>query len=138
MTCRMPERLFSNGICAALALLLATSLFPVLAQAKHAAEAEHAAQAEHATMTGTRVMNDRFGSERVWGRALELDRPAEIIRVMYGTYGFSIWDEEGEIVADFWLPEQAVGYTLDPGRYEIKPYVCRQHRHHHVEVTVAY
>ena len=89
-------------------------------------------------MSGTRVMNDNFGTEDLRARGVDLDRPATVTRVMYGTYGFDVVNEEGEVVAKFLAPQQAVGLTLQPGHYEIRPYVCRQHRHHHVEVTLAY
>ena len=96
------------------------------------------AMAERQTGTATRIENDRFGSSKVWGRDLIMPKDGTIIRVMDGTYGFQILDEEGVVVGDFLLPEQAIGFALKAGRYQLKPLVCRVHRHHHVEVTVDY
>ncbi len=90
------------------------------------------------TGTGTRVENDTFGTTKHWGRMLSVPREGVIIRVMGGTYGFQILDAEARIVGDFLFPEQAVGFSLAAGEYKIMPLVCRVHRHHHVEVTVAY
>ena len=94
--------------------------------------------AERISGSGTRVENDRFGTSRLWGHDLVLDKPGTISRVMHGTYGFQILDESGAVVGDFLLPEMAVGHHLEAGRYQLKPSVCRTHRHHHVEVTVEY
>ncbi|ABS64454.1 hypothetical protein Plav_2847 [Parvibaculum lavamentivorans DS-1] len=97
-----------------------------------------AASAETITATGTLQMKDAYGTEKGWGRTLVLPRAGKVVRVMDATYGFSIVDAEGETVADFLLPQQAVGFELAAGSYSLKPYVCAKHRHHHVEVTVEY
>ena len=100
--------------------------------------APHAAGAGTATGTGSMIKKDTYGTERQWGRALVIPRDGVVTRVMYGTYGFSIFDAEGRTVGDFLAPELAVGTRLAAGEYRIEPYVCEKHRHHHVEVTVAY
>jgi len=83
-------------------------------------------------------MKDAFHSRSQWGRALVLPRDGKITRVMDGTYGFAILDAEGKRIADFLLPEQALGTKLAAGSYRLEPYVCARHRHHFVEVTVDY
>lgn len=94
--------------------------------------------ADRLTATGTRVQQDTYGSHRSWGRPLSLARDGKIVRVMDGTYGFQILDPNGRIVGDFLFPEDAIGFELAAGEYEVLPAVCRIHRHHHVEVTVEY
>ncbi|MEP2829235.1 hypothetical protein [Parvibaculum sp.] len=96
------------------------------------------AQAETVTATGSLIKKDAYGTEEAWGRTLKLPEGGKVVRVMDGTYGFSILDAQGETVGDFLLPQQAVGTRLAPGEYSLMPYVCAQHRHHHVEVTVEY
>lgn len=91
-----------------------------------------------ATGTGSMVKKDAYGTESLWGRALIVPRDGTVVRVMYGTYGFTIRDADGRTVGDFLTPEMAVGTRLAAGEYRIEPYVCAKHRHHHVEVTVAY
>lgn len=100
--------------------------------------APSAAGAETVTGTGSMIKKDAYGTQSQWGRALVVPRDGTVIRVMYGTYGFSILDAEGRTVGDFLAPEMAVGTHLAAGEYRIEPYVCEKHRHHHVEVTVAY
>jgi hypothetical protein len=90
------------------------------------------------TGTGSRVMKDNYNSQTNWGRPLVLPSDGKVVRVMYGTYGFSIIDRNGNSVGDFLLPEMAMGAELPAGEYQIVPYVCAKHRHHHVEVTVEY
>ncbi|MEX0840580.1 MAG: hypothetical protein WD034_13695 [Parvibaculum sp.] len=97
-----------------------------------------AASADVATGTGSMIKKDAYGTESSWGRALIVPRDGTVVRVMYGTYGFTIRDAEGRAVGDFLAPEMAVGTRLTAGEYRIEPYVCAKHRHHHVEVTVAY
>jgi hypothetical protein len=96
------------------------------------------AQAETVSGTGALVMKDKFHSRAEWGRTLVLPRDGKITRVVDGTYGFAIFDADGKRVADFLLPEQAVGMRLAAGTYRLEPYVCSRHRHHFVEVTAAY
>ncbi|HAC57304.1 hypothetical protein [Parvibaculum sp.] len=96
------------------------------------------ASAETTTATGSRIMKDAYGTQTKWGRSLKLPEDGKVVRVMYGTYGFSIVDQSGNTVGDFLLPEMAVGTELAAGEYQIVPYVCAKHRHHHVEVTVEY
>ena len=96
------------------------------------------ASAETVTATGSLIMKDKYGTQTQWGRTLKLPEGGKVTRVMDGTYGFSIVDAQGETVGDFLLPQQAVGPELAPGEYSLLPYVCAQHRHHHVEVTVEY
>ncbi|PKQ04308.1 MAG: hypothetical protein CVT72_12735 [Alphaproteobacteria bacterium HGW-Alphaproteobacteria-11] len=110
----------------ALLLAAATALAPL------------AAGAGTATGTGSMIKKDAYGTERQWGRALVVPRDGVVTRVMYGTYGFSIFDADGRTVGDFLVPEMAVGTRLAAGEYRIEPYVCETHRHHHVEVTVTY
>jgi hypothetical protein len=93
---------------------------------------------ETRTGTGTRIENDTFGTTKHWGRSLSVPQNGTIIRVMGGTYGFQILDADEKVVGDFLFPEQAIGFSLAAGEYEIMPLVCRIHRHHHVEVTVEY
>ena len=112
----------------AIALLFCVGVLPV-----HSAFASEAA-----TATGTIIKKDRYGTEKAWGRGLVLPRAGKITRVMDATYGFSIINADGETVGNFLLPQQAVGVELAAGEYQLKPYVCEQHRHHHVEVTVEY
>jgi hypothetical protein len=90
------------------------------------------------TGTGSLIMKDSYNSQTHWGRSLVLPSDGKVVRVMYGSYGFSILDKDGNTVADFLLPEMAVGTELAAGEYSIVPYVCAKHRHHHVEVTVEY
>jgi len=113
---------------AALALSIAFSVLP----------AGPAAAGDRVSATGTLVKNDTFGTEKAWGRELVLERDGAIIRVMDGTYGFSILDANGRVVEEFLFPEDAVGFQLAAGEYELRPFACRIHRHHHVEVTVEY
>jgi hypothetical protein len=96
------------------------------------------AGADVVTGTGSMIKKDAYGTESSWGRALIVPRDGTVVRVMYGTYGFTIRDAEGRAVGDFLAPEMAVGMRLTAGEYRIEPYVCAKHRHHHVEVTVAY
>lgn len=96
------------------------------------------AAAETVTATGSLIMKDKYGTQSQWGRSLNLPQGGKVVRVMDGTYGFSIVNAEGDTVGDFLLPQQAVGTELAPGEYSLRPYVCAQHRHHHVEVTVEY
>ena len=96
------------------------------------------AAAATVTATGSLVMKDKYNSQSHWGRHLVLPSDGKVVRVMYGTYGFSILDMDGNTVGDFLVPEMAVGTTLATGEYRIVPYVCAKHRHHHVEVTVDY
>ena len=91
------------------------------------------------TGTGSVVKHDKYGTENEWGRNLVLPQAGEITRVIDGTYGFTLINEEsGEQVAAFILPQSAVGAKLPAGRYRIEPNVCPTHRHHHVEVTAEY
>ncbi|MBD3667143.1 MAG: hypothetical protein RLO08_12650 [Parvibaculaceae bacterium] len=90
------------------------------------------------TGTGTRIENDIVGTTKLWGRSLSVPRSGKIVRVMGGTYGFQILDGNEQIVGDFLFPQEAVGFELPAGEYQVKPSVCRIHRHHHVEVTVEY
>jgi len=94
--------------------------------------------AETVTATGSLIMKDKYGTSEGWGRTLKLPAGGKVVRVMDGTYGFSILDAKGDAVADFLLPQEAVGLELAPGEYTLSPYVCARHRHHHVEVTVDY
>lgn len=96
------------------------------------------ASAATVTGTGSLIMKDSYGSQTQWGRALVLPADGKVVRVMYGTYGFSIIDRSGNTVGDFLLPEMAMGAEIPAGEYQIVPYVCAKHRHHHVEVTVEY
>jgi hypothetical protein len=93
---------------------------------------------ETLTGTGTRIENDIIGTTKHWGRTLSVPSAGKVIRVMGGTYGFQILDENENIVGDFLFPEQAVGFSIPAGEYQVVPLVCRIHRHHHVEVTVEY
>ncbi len=103
-----------------------------------AALVPQAAGADTVTGTGSMVKKDAYGTENLWGRALVVPRDGTVVRVMYGTYGFSIRDAEGRTVGDFLVADMAVGTRLAAGEYRVVPYVCEKHRHHHVEVTVAY
>ena len=94
--------------------------------------------ADTVTATGSRIMKDNYGTQTKWGRSLVLPQDGKVVRVMYGSYGFSILDMQGNTVGDYLLPEHAVGQELAAGEYSIVPYVCAKHRHHHVEVTVEY
>lgn len=94
--------------------------------------------AETLTGTGTRIENDIIGTTKHWGRSLSVPSAGKVVRVMGGTYGFQILDENESVVGDFLFPEQAIGFSLAAGEYKIMPLVCRIHRHHHVEVTVEY
>lgn len=96
------------------------------------------AEAGMATGTGSMIKKDAYGTENLWGRTLIVPQDGTVVRVMYGTYGFSIRDSEGRTIGDFLLPEMAIGTRLAAGEYRMVPYVCEKHRHHHVEVTVAY
>ena len=96
------------------------------------------AVAETVTATGSLIMKDKYGTSEAWGRTLKLPEGGKVVRVMDGTYGFSILDAKGDAIADFLLPQEAVGLELAAGEYTLSPYVCARHRHHHVEVTVEY
>lgn len=111
-----------------------TSAFAVAMAAMFCAPAS----AETVTATGSLIKKDAYGTEEAWGRTLKLPEGGKVVRVMDGTYGFSILNADGEAIADFLLPQQAVGLELAPGEYTLSPYVCARHRHHHVEVTVEY
>lgn len=117
----MVRRLMMAGVLLAGACAMATS-----------------AHAERVTGTGTLVMKDKFHSQTAWGSGLSLPRQGRIVRVMDGTYGFTIKTADGKTVADFLFPQQAVGLSLPSGEYLLVPYVCSGHRHHHVEVTADY
>ncbi|MES1991275.1 MAG: hypothetical protein V4441_10025 [Pseudomonadota bacterium] len=84
------------------------------------------------------VMKDAYHSREQWGTKLVLPVEGKITRVMDGTYGFDIKTEAGVQIASFLDPQQAVGMSLPAGTYLIDPYVCKRHRHHHIEVTAAY
>ncbi|MDO8421243.1 MAG: hypothetical protein Q7S99_03695 [Parvibaculum sp.] len=88
--------------------------------------------------TNTVVMNDKFHTKSEWGDKLVLPSEGKITRVMDGTYGFDIKTEAGVQVASFLDPQQAIGLSLPAGTYLIEPYVCKLHRHHHIEVTASY
>jgi hypothetical protein len=108
------------------AVVLAAGLFPL------------GVHADEVTATGTLVMKDKFHTQTEWGENLKLPRQGHIVRVMDGTYGFEIRNASGSAVAQFLAPQQAVGLSLPAGEYQIVPYVCTRHRHHHVEVTAEY
>jgi hypothetical protein len=95
-------------------------------------------RADEVTGTGTLVMNDHFHTETKWGESLVLPKAGKIVRVMDGTYGFDLENAQGVKIASFLDPQQAVGMSLPAGTYILDPYVCKQHRHHHIEVTAAY
>lgn len=96
------------------------------------------ARAAEAVAANTVVMKDKYHSKKEWGDKLVLPSDGKITRVMDGTYGFDIKTEAGVQVASFLDPQQAVGTSLPAGTYVIEPYVCKQHRHHHIEVTASY
>ena len=83
--------------------------------------------------TGTVIMNDKFHTKDEWGNKLVLPKDGKITRVMDGTYGFDIKTEAGVQVASFLDPQDAVGMSLPAGTYLLAPYVCKRHRHHHIE-----
>tara|TARA_R110000824_G_scaffold399843_1_gene605997 strand:+ start:87657 stop:88028 length:372 start_codon:yes stop_codon:yes gene_type:complete len=91
-----------------------------------------------ARATGTVIMNDKFHTKDEWGNKLVLPKDGKITRVMDGTYGFDIKTEAGVQVASFLNPQDAVGMSLPAGTYLLDPYVCKRHRHHHIEVTATY
>ncbi|HEX7777077.1 MAG TPA: hypothetical protein VF449_11190 [Parvibaculum sp.] len=95
-------------------------------------------RAEEVTGSGTLVMNDHFHTQTEWGESLVLPKPGKIVRVMDGTYGFDLKTAQGVKIASFLDPQQAVGMSLPAGTYILDPYVCKRHRHHHIEVTAAY
>lgn len=116
-----------------------TSLFALsLSAAMSIAVLPGVSFADTITATGSRIMKDSYGTQTKWGRSLVLPENGKVVRVMYGSYGFSIIDQQGKTVGDYLLPELAVGAELPAGEYSIVPYVCAKHRHHHVEVTVEY
>ncbi|MGV8995854.1 MAG: hypothetical protein ACOH12_02780 [Parvibaculaceae bacterium] len=84
------------------------------------------------------VMKDAYNSKEEWGNNLVLPKEGKITRVMDGTYGFDIKTLDGVKVASFLDPQQAVGMSLPAGTYVIDPYVCKRHRHHHIEVSATY
>lgn len=88
--------------------------------------------------SGTIVMRDAYHAKTEWGTKLVLPREGKITRVMDGTYGFDIKTEAGKQIASFLDPQQAVGMSLPAGTYILDPYVCKRHRHHHIEVTASY
>ncbi len=88
--------------------------------------------------SSTVVMHDAYHTKDEWGTKLVLPSEGKITRVMDGTYGFDIKTEDGGQVASFLDPQAAVGMSLPAGTYVIAPYVCKQHRHHHIEVTATY
>lgn len=96
------------------------------------------AQAAEVYASSTVVMRDAYHTKDEWGTKLVLPSEGKIIRVMDGTYGFDIKTEDGVQVASFLDPQAAVGLSLPAGTYMIDPYVCKQHRHHHIEVTATY
>lgn len=114
------------------------SVLSLVAAALGIALLSYAAHAETVTATGSLIMKDAYGTQTKWGRSLVLPENGKVVRVMYGSYGFSILDMEGNTVGDYLMPEHAVGQELVAGEYSIVPYVCAKHRHHHVEVTVEY
>lgn len=96
------------------------------------------AQAAEVDASGTIVMHDAWHTKSEWGTRLVLPREGKITRVMDGTYGFDIKTESGKQVASFLDPQQAVGMSLPAGTYVLEPYVCKRHRHHHIEVMASY
>lgn len=96
------------------------------------------AQAAEVDASGTIVMHDAWHTKSEWGTKLVLPREGKITRVMDGTYGFDIKTEFGKQVASFLDPQQAVGMSLPAGTYVLEPYVCKRHRHHHIEVMASY
>lgn len=95
-------------------------------------------QAAETEASSSVVMKDAYHSKEQWGTKLVLPTEGKITRVMDGTYGFDIKTEAGVQVASFLDPQQAVGLSLPAGTYVIDPYVCKKHRHHHIEVTATY
>jgi hypothetical protein len=95
-------------------------------------------RAADVTATNTVIMNDAYHTKKEWGDKLVLPREGKITRVMDGTYGFDIRTDAGVQVASFLDPQDAVGLTLPAGTYVIEPYVCKLHRHHHIEVKATY
>ncbi|HAW22110.1 MAG TPA: hypothetical protein DCX38_01890, partial [Pseudomonas sp.] len=63
------------------------------------------AQAEMVTATGSLIKKDTYGTEEAWGRTLKLPEGGKVVRVMDGTYGFSILNAKGDAIADFLLPQ---------------------------------
>lgn len=96
------------------------------------------ASAAEVNASSTVVMRDAYHTKDEWGTKLVLPSEGKITRVMDGTYGFDIKTEAGVQVASFLDPQAAVGMSLPAGTYMIDPYVCKQHRHHHIEVTATY
>lgn len=96
------------------------------------------ALAAEVNASSTVIMRDAYHTKDEWGTRLVLPGEGKIIRVMDGTYGFDIKTEDGVQVASFLDPQAAVGMSLPAGTYLIEPYVCKQHRHHHIELTAAY
>ena len=96
------------------------------------------ARAAEVSASGTVVMRDTYHTKSEWGTRLVLPRDGKITRVMDGTYGFDIRTAAGKRIASFLDPQQAAGISLPAGTYILDPYVCKQHRHHHIEVTASY
>ena len=96
------------------------------------------AQAAETNASGTIIMHDAYHTKTEWGTKLTLPREGKITRVMDGTYGFDIKTEAGKQIASFLDPQDAVGMSLPAGTYILDPYVCKQHRHHHIEVSASY
>ena len=97
-----------------------------------------AVRATEVNASGTIVMHDAYHTKSEWGTELVLPREGRITRVMDGTYGFDIKTATGMQVASFLDPQDAVGMSLPAGKYLIEPYVCKQHRHHHIEIQASY
>jgi len=116
-----------NGSFACLALGVALAVF-----------SPTVAQAADVDASGTIVMHDAWHTKSEWGTKLVLPKEGKITRVMDGTYGFDIKTESGKQVASFLDPQQAVGVSLPAGTYVLEPYVCKRHRHHHIEVMASY
>ena len=95
-------------------------------------------RAAEVNASGTVIMRDAYHTKSEWGTELVLPREGKITRVMDGTYGFDIKTATGVQVASFLDPQDAVGMSLPAGEYLIEPYVCKQHRHHHIEIQASY
>jgi len=95
-------------------------------------------QAAEVSASGTIVKRDTYHTQSEWGTKLVLPSEGKIARVMDGTYGFDIKTDAGIQIASFLDPQQAVGMSLPAGTYILEPYVCKRHRHHHIEVMATY
>jgi len=66
-----------------------------------------------------------------------LDAPGEVFAVIGGDYGFVLYDAGGSELAKFDDSQDAIGFTVGPGRYKVIPDIEGDvHHHQFIEVLI--